>query len=317
MSDPWGCRLPISSGICKGLSWIYFQKCNLRSSLVVQWVKDPTLSLQWLGSLLWQHVFSPWPRNFHMSQAWLKRKKSTYQIELWLWRYSPHTLVWWASVSSVFWSNLLSSFWKATLFWPLAGSKVEVLSLRPHPGGSQHSARMQASDAPSGSQKLLLEPCKTEEFLEFSFFDMTSNLEDSFSIHSPSWLSTISPAFLLCNGWDKVFLPSSLIYLNFCKCIHGLEVCSSLLIFVFHANFQLVHTHRQNNVLFCLLFPQSLSLNKCYTNLRHTHLWHAVLLPSSRRGSVVTNLTRIHKNEGLIPGLTQWVKDPALPWAVV
>ena len=30
-----------------------------------------------------------------------------------------------------------------------------------------------------------------------------------------------------------------------------------------------------------------------------------------------TNLTRIHKVVGLIPGLIQGVKDPALPWAVV
>ena len=40
-----------------------------RSSPVAKCVKDPALSLLWLGSLLWQK-FGPCPRNFHMPQAW-------------------------------------------------------------------------------------------------------------------------------------------------------------------------------------------------------------------------------------------------------
>ena len=35
---------------------------------------------------------------------------------------------------------------------------------------------------------------------------------------------------------------------------------------------------------------------------------------SSRRGTAVKNLTRIHKVVGSIPGLPQWAKDPALLW---
>ena len=34
---------------------------------------------------------------------------------------------------------------------------------------------------------------------------------------------------------------------------------------------------------------------------------------SSYRGSVVTSPTSIHEVQGLIPGLTQWAKDPAKP----
>ena len=53
---------------------------RVRSSLMVQWVKDLELSLQQLWSLLWGG-FNPWPRNFHMPQGMARKKKKDH-IEL-------------------------------------------------------------------------------------------------------------------------------------------------------------------------------------------------------------------------------------------
>ena len=41
---------------------------------MAQQVKDPALSPQPPGSLLW-HRFDPWPGNFHMPGVWQKKKK--------------------------------------------------------------------------------------------------------------------------------------------------------------------------------------------------------------------------------------------------
>ena len=43
----------------------------------------------------------------------------------------------------------------------------------------------------------------------------------------------------------------------------------------------------------------------------------SIRIGSSHCGAVETNPTSIHEDEGSIPGLSQWVRDPALPWAVV
>ena len=42
--------------------------------MVAQQVKDPALSLLWLGSLLWCRVH-PWPGNFRVSWGWPKEEE--------------------------------------------------------------------------------------------------------------------------------------------------------------------------------------------------------------------------------------------------
>ena len=53
--------------------------------------------------------------------------------------------------------------------------------------------------------------------------------------------------------------------------------------------------------------PRVYSCSSSASTLQIGHSW------SSYHGSVETNLTRIHKDTGLIPGLAQWVKDLVLP----
>ena len=58
-----------------------FIKLQFWISLVVQWAKDLSFSLEQLRSLLWCR-FDPWPGNFHMQQAQPKNsfKKSNFKL---------------------------------------------------------------------------------------------------------------------------------------------------------------------------------------------------------------------------------------------
>ena len=75
-------QFPISTSPPSFLTEFYYWKKSFStqffwSSFGVHSVKDPELSLQQLGSLLWLG-FSPWLRNFHMLWVWPKKKRNNF-----------------------------------------------------------------------------------------------------------------------------------------------------------------------------------------------------------------------------------------------
>ena len=65
------------------------------------------------------------------------------------------------------------------------------------------------------------------------------------------------------------------------------------------------------------IYTQELYMRMLYHPHLHQIFGFKNLYRSSRSGSIVTNLTTILEDAGLIPGLAQWIKGLALPRAVV
>ena len=73
-------------------------------------------------------------------------------------------------------------------------------------------------------------------------------------------------------------------------------------------------TSRGVNIFKIGLFHKSIS---CCQKKKEKEINKEKKSISSHGGSAVTNLTSIHEDADSILGLAQWVKDPALPQAVV
>ena len=69
-----GIWLPLRSILCHSHVFAIFQSTISKRPLVERWVKEPELSLLWLGSLLWCR-FDAWPRNLPILLARPTKKK--------------------------------------------------------------------------------------------------------------------------------------------------------------------------------------------------------------------------------------------------
>lgn len=69
-----GIWLPLRSILCHSHVFAVFQSTISKRPLVERWVKDPELSLLWLGSLLWCR-FDAWPGNLPILLARPTKKK--------------------------------------------------------------------------------------------------------------------------------------------------------------------------------------------------------------------------------------------------
>ena len=67
-------------------------------------------------------------------------------------------------------------------------------------------------------------------------------------------------------------------------------------------------------IIICILEVKKLRFRR--VNLHKVPQIRSDWLGSSCCGSAVMNTTSLHKDAGSIPGLAQWVKDPALLWTV-